>query len=185
MHSGDNDFRGDSCRDGGHRIEISGRDRIPREMGFSGPIYQTRSAIDPPSRGTFAVRASEASISSANLSITALPGAKQITASTDVDNSTKARKAGMLRTQITRPGNSLGFSLAIRQHHAIRRALLAWIDPLITENHYAIPAIRRCQYRTGTPEYACHAVPRSNHAHRQRSSLRPAAVINAGPFRRP
>ena len=59
----DNDFRGDSCRDGGHRIEISGRDRIPREMGFSGPIYQTRSAIDPPSRATLAVRASETGLS--------------------------------------------------------------------------------------------------------------------------
>ena len=162
MHSGDNDFRGDSRRDGDHRIEISGRDRR---------------VISP---NPYA-----ASVGSANLSITALPGAKQITASTDVDNSTKARKAGMLRTEIIRPGNSLGFSLAIRQHHAIRRALLAWIDPLITENHYAIPAIRPCQYRTGTPEYACHAVPRSNHAHRQRSSHRPAAIINAGPFRRP
>ena len=129
MHSGDNDFRGDSCRDGGHRIEISGRDRIPREMGFSGPIIKlVRRSIRHPAGLWQYVRAKPAyqltykpqPVGGVNQLSEPFnhctPGRKQITASTDVDNSTKARKAGMLRTQIILPGNCLGFSLAIRQH---------------------------------------------------------------------
>ena len=57
------------------------------------------------------------------------------------------------------------------------RTPLACIDPRIIRNHHAMPAIRRCRNRTGTPEYVCHAVPRSNHARKQRSSSRLAAVI--------
>jgi hypothetical protein len=76
----------------------------------------------------------------------------------------------------------------IAQQYVARPALpgapLACIDPRTTGNHHAIPAIRRCRNRTGTPEYVCQAVPRSNHARRQRSSFRPAAVINSDASRR-
>jgi hypothetical protein len=79
-------------------------------------------------------------------------------------------------------------SYGIAQQYVARPALpgtpLACIDPRITGNHHAIPAIRRCRNRTGTPEYVCQAVPRSNHARRQRSSFRPAAVINSDASRR-
>ena len=57
------------------------------------------------------------------------------------------------------------------------RTPLACIDPRIIGNHLAMLAIRRCRNRTGTPEYVCHAVPRSNHVRKQRSSSRLAAVI--------
>jgi hypothetical protein len=53
---------------------------------------------------------------------------------------------------------------------ALPRTTLACIDLRIIGNHHAMPAIRPCRNRTGTPEYVCHAVPRSNHARKQRSS---------------
>jgi hypothetical protein len=103
-----------------------------------------------------------------------------------VANNSLQRRRDISRQQVN--GFHRICTYGIAQRHvadpALPRTHLARIDPRITGNRYAIPAIRRCRHRMDTPEYVCHAVPRSNHARRQISSLTPAAVIDADTSRR-